>query len=219
MLLNNVLSQPTTNAELNVAKGRESQTTSDTVNLNGFAKNHMGNLLLASTMVVTTLLSYGFEALGTSTSDVRPNIMPSYHPLNTNKASIKLPFDDWRSVFEVQKTWTKVIEVLEFNKVNNHESRIFPVLARESTRNFILRLNVLIEVNHLKWAAPHVAIEDDNKIVLEWWNDSHNLSFYISDDGQVEFLQAWGPNIWHEMVDGVAPTDSRLVELWAWLYT
>ena len=148
---------------------------------------------------------------------IRDNI-PSYDQFaDTSSEFVRFSSQDWKPEIEAQKFLVKLTEIIEFHKIEGGENRIIPISTITHTRNFIYRLVTLMEASHLRWLMPHVAVEDNVKVVLEWWNNDRNLSFYIGPDGQIEFLNAWGPNIWHDMKEGIAPTDTTLIDLWIWL--
>lgn len=66
------------------------------------------------------------------------------------------------------------------------------------------------------WEEPHTAPDENGDVAFEWWNGDHNLIVYVSPD-TIYYLQAWGPNIGSQMVDGEINGAEDNKKLWLWL--
>ena len=51
------------------------------------------------------------------------------------------------------------------------------------------------------WSRPHISSTESGEVVFEWWHNHRNLTLYFSDDG-AEYIDAWGPDMDHEMQAG-----------------
>jgi biotin operon repressor len=70
----------------------------------------------------------------------------------------------------------------------------------------------------LRWAEPHVGVNERGQITLEWWKDTRSLTIFIRSEDQIEYLKAWGINIETQMEDGELNRLADFVSLSRWLY-
>lgn len=87
-----------------------------------------------------------------------------------------------------------------------------------ATSRLLENLYNLTVLNGLKWLEPHISTDGSGAVTLEWWNKNHNLSVFVYPKGNIEYLQAWGANIWNEMSEGILPTSNELIAIWKWLH-
>jgi hypothetical protein len=73
-----------------------------------------------------------------------------------------------------------------------------------------------VHLTSKQWKEPHIAASEDGDVLLEWWNGNKGLSVYISEES-VTYIKDWGPNILHEMEDGVVSSPAMRRQLWHWL--
>lgn len=83
---------------------------------------------------------------------------------------------------------------------------------------FLRHHHQLILGSNLAWKIPHFATEGEGEVTLEWWNNGKVLTIFVNTSGHIEYLRAWGPNIWNDMEDSEDPTDGVLSNLWQWLF-
>jgi hypothetical protein len=79
-------------------------------------------------------------------------------------------------------------------------------------------VEVLIEVlahQNLEWTDPHVGLDENGDVVLEWWNGDRKLTIYVLPDSN-EYIRSWGPNIEDQMEQGPVG-EAAFVNLWNWL--
>lgn len=67
-----------------------------------------------------------------------------------------------------------------------------------------------------KWLDPLIVADAHGNVVFEWLNGNNRLVVYVSPE-TVEYLKAWGPDIWSDMKDGVVETPAERQDLWRWL--
>lgn len=67
-----------------------------------------------------------------------------------------------------------------------------------------------------KWMTPLVVADAHGNVVFEWLNDRNRLVVYVSPT-TVEYVKAWGPDIWSDMEDGEIGTPQERKVLWRWL--
>lgn len=77
-------------------------------------------------------------------------------------------------------------------------------------------LGSIVVTNQLQWIDPLIQITALNEVVFEWWCRDKKLTIYI-EDANAEYLQVWGPDIDHEMIDGDANRLTEIDRLWNWL--
>lgn len=65
------------------------------------------------------------------------------------------------------------------------------------------------------WFDPHVAVNEDSDIVLEWWKGPRSLTVTVSPD-EIWYLKAPSANM-SEMEDGDADFLPNNCEIWVWL--
>ena len=58
--------------------------------------------------------------------------------------------------------------------------------------------------------------EEPGTVALESWNGEQVLTIFVNDDGTMDYLKAWGPNIWDEMSDGFITDGHIMFDLWQW---
>lgn len=66
------------------------------------------------------------------------------------------------------------------------------------------------------WEEPHTAPDENGDIAFEWWCGDRNLVVYVSPD-TVYYLQAWGPDIESQMMDGEIKSAEDNKKSWLWL--
>ncbi len=71
-------------------------------------------------------------------------------------------------------------------------------------------------VTGLNWSSPNVTAGQQGEVVFEWWNDTKKLTVYLSNQN-AEYVQVWGPDIYTDMIDGIATSIETCREIWAWL--
>jgi hypothetical protein len=86
----------------------------------------------------------------------------------------------------------------------------------EVTHRFLVDFHHTIVEHGLTWKHPHISVEDEQTIALEWWGHDKVLTLFVSSD-KVEFLKTWGPHLWNEMDEGENPSSDQLIALWQWL--
>jgi antitoxin Phd len=69
-----------------------------------------------------------------------------------------------------------------------------------------------------RWVAPHVGVNEEGKVTLEWWQGQRDMTLYIDDLGVITYLKSWGSNIHDEMADGVIVSLEDVTQLSRWLY-
>lgn len=70
---------------------------------------------------------------------------------------------------------------------------------------------------HFDWVAPHVGLDENGHVVLEWWNRQKKLTVYAAP-GDAEFVCSWGHNIEQQMhSDNLVP--GGFARSWRWLWT
>jgi hypothetical protein len=67
-----------------------------------------------------------------------------------------------------------------------------------------------------EWMDPLIVADAHGNVVFEWLNDHKRLVVYVSPTS-VEYLKAWGPDIWSDMEDGEIEAPGKRDELWRWL--
>jgi len=87
----------------------------------------------------------------------------------------------------------------------------------KAAQDFIARFFVLIVNEGLVWTAPHITTEGNGDISFEWWHNDKVLTIFIGPNGSIEYLSAWGPNIWEDMAEGKEPSNVELTKFWKWL--
>ena len=83
-------------------------------------------------------------------------------------------------------------------------------------KEFLEHFYYLLKEFKLELKTPHLAIEDES-VSFDWWNDPKTLAFFVSSEGAINYLKAWGPHMWDEMADGRNPSSEELIDLWIWL--
>jgi hypothetical protein len=66
-----------------------------------------------------------------------------------------------------------------------------------------------------QWIAPHVSADESGDVSFEWWHNEHKLTVYV-DPNSARYIQVWGEDIDHQMIDGPLERD-RFLGLWRWL--
>lgn len=66
----------------------------------------------------------------------------------------------------------------------------------------------------LAWLSPHVELNEDGDVVIEWWNGSKKLTLYVGETA-TEYVSSWGPDMDGQMDAGVL--DGDLLQFWQWL--
>jgi hypothetical protein len=63
-----------------------------------------------------------------------------------------------------------------------------------------------------------VNVSYDSDVVLEWWNKSKKLTFYINQSS-LDYIKVWGSDIDTEMEDGSINSmhDYSIRRLWQWI--
>lgn len=69
----------------------------------------------------------------------------------------------------------------------------------------------------MSWPAPHISLDENEGITFEWWRNHKVLTLFVTPAGTIEWLKAWGPNMWTEMEDGESPTNDELLALFYWI--
>jgi hypothetical protein len=77
-------------------------------------------------------------------------------------------------------------------------------------------LGSIVAANQFQWIDPLIQITALNEVVFEWWCRDKKLTIYI-EDTNAEYVQVWGPDIDHEMIDGDANRLTDIERLWKWL--
>jgi hypothetical protein len=67
-----------------------------------------------------------------------------------------------------------------------------------------------------EWMAPHVVLDAEGNVVLEWWEGQKKLTVYVHSE-TVEYFKVWGPDIFTEMEDSEAEEIEDRRMLWNWL--
>ncbi|MBP0631977.1 hypothetical protein [Cupriavidus sp. AcVe19-1a] len=65
------------------------------------------------------------------------------------------------------------------------------------------------------WSLPDISANEDGEVVFEWRSGRKKLALFIRDDA-IDFLQAWGTHVEHDMSDGTLDTND-FADLWTWL--
>lgn len=68
----------------------------------------------------------------------------------------------------------------------------------------------------VNWEAPHLGLDEQGCVVMEWWNGRNKLTIYMTP-GAPEFVCSWGHHIEDHMESG--PLGDRFPQLWRWLWT
>jgi hypothetical protein len=68
----------------------------------------------------------------------------------------------------------------------------------------------------MQWIEPNITASPENEIVFEWWAKNKKLSVFFIDD-VVQFIKVWGPNIDHDMEEGLAENRQTILECLRWL--
>jgi hypothetical protein len=82
--------------------------------------------------------------------------------------------------------------------------------------SWIKELHRDISTTREKWLDPLIVADAHGNVVFEWLNGNNRLVVYVSPE-TVEYLQAWGPDIWSDMKDGEIETPAKRQDLWRWL--
>src|SRR5215211_1849776 len=69
-----------------------------------------------------------------------------------------------------------------------------------------------------EWIEPLVVADAHRNVVFEWVEAHKRLVIYVSPNS-VQYLKAWGPDIWSDMDEGNAETPDERWALWRWLTT
>jgi antitoxin Phd len=119
--------------------------------------------------------------------------------------------------------WLKALNNLEALSHIQEESDVpyTPVPSRVAI-DHTLRLLVSLYTSACrrgqKWIAPHVGVNEERKVTLEWWQGKKDITLYIDDSGAVTYLKSWGSNIHDEMADGKISSLEDMAKLSRWLY-
>ena len=70
----------------------------------------------------------------------------------------------------------------------------------------------------LRWEEPHVGVNENGQITLEWWQGDRSLTVFVRSEDQVDYLKAWGKDIVAEMEEGELNRLSDFATLSRWLY-
>ncbi len=92
-----------------------------------------------------------------------------------------------------------------------HEDSIYQAI--DAIESFIVEAPKL----GLNWLDPHVGLDENGHVVLEWWSGDRRLTVYFNPS-QPEFVCSWGPNIESQMHAGEL-TPELFVKKWRWLST
>ncbi len=67
------------------------------------------------------------------------------------------------------------------------------------------------------WMNPHVSVNEDGNVVLEWWLQAKKLTVYVSSR-EMSYVRVWGDDIDNEMDDGrFQSVPANFIELWNWI--
>jgi len=68
-------------------------------------------------------------------------------------------------------------------------------------------------------------LHETNEVLLEWYgprkydgSSERKVSLYISNNGHIDYIKVWGPDMKLEMEDGTVTEKCTLKNLWDWLY-
>lgn len=67
-----------------------------------------------------------------------------------------------------------------------------------------------------KFMIPHITRDENDTVVLEYWNGDRKLTLYLEDEA-TEYIKVWGPDIENDMEDGILWRDTTMEELFDWL--
>lgn len=89
--------------------------------------------------------------------------------------------------------------------------------AIERARLWLEHLALHILASDYPWFAPHVSDSADGGVMFEWWFGEKKVTVYVWEN-QVAYIQVWGPDMRHEMCEGVAePIPRFMSSVWSWL--
>jgi hypothetical protein len=105
--------------------------------------------------------------------------------------------------------------------LSNEHADVEPIASEtvNVAKQFLCEFRELINATEHGWRVPRIASDGNGDIAIEWWKDGRALIFSIVSNGDIEYLEAWGPNINEQMEEGVNPDSDLLVELWEKLHT
>ncbi|MFM7888114.1 MAG: hypothetical protein ACKPCM_15805, partial [Pseudanabaena sp.] len=111
--------------------------------------------------------------------------------------------------------------ILEIQPISQRLEKFSSKLDSKTLFNtFLLTREIIKEskVNSLWWSTPLVNVSCDSDVVLEWWNKSKKLTFYINQSS-LDYIKVWGSDIDDEMEDGSINSmhDYSIGRLWQWI--
>lgn len=111
--------------------------------------------------------------------------------------------------------------ILEIQPISKRLEKFTSKLASKTLFNtFLLTREIIKEskANSLWWSPPLVNVSYDSDVVLEWWNKSKKLTFYINQSS-LDYIKVWGSDIDTEMEDGSINSmhDYSIRRLWQWI--
>jgi hypothetical protein len=89
-------------------------------------------------------------------------------------------------------------------------------LAIMRARWWVETFSSFAAVEDLEFMTPSVTASPDDEVVLEWWSGARKLTLYVTGDG-LEYVRAWGADMFAEMNEGRIESCSDAVPVWSWL--
>jgi hypothetical protein len=111
--------------------------------------------------------------------------------------------------------------ILEVQPISQRLEKFSSKLDSKTLFNtFLLTRKIIKEskANSLWWSTPLVNVSYESEVILEWWNKSKKLTFYINQSS-LDYIKVWGSDIDAEMEDGSINSmqDCSIGRLWQWI--